>query len=256
MQLALKFWSRLLIWTGILLVVLMVLSLVMGQGFREVMAHLPTWSGLALALAAFPAGIAVSSDVIPSDRLAFRRLVEWGAAAAALVIVFFVLGNFVAPGIGRALDAAGAAEPVRMSWGELRAEMFEAVEQARSGGESVERWRGANILVWHYIRRTDGSVLPFLFGLIGLLAGFWARPFSEPKLRQTIYWGMGLFLLMSTYLAGENSFEMIVMRSAGQAFFAGDLVLVVPSLLVLGMGWPTFVTIWQQKGNSEEAWVD
>ena len=97
------------------------------------------------------------------------------------------------------------------------------------------------------MRRTDGVALPFLFALIGTLTGFWACRLVSPQLVQLQLWAMGLFLLMSTYLAGENSYELIVMRSAGPVYFAGDFVLIVPMILLIGLGWPTLIVAWKAK---------
>jgi hypothetical protein len=58
MQLALRFWTKLMMWTGILFLILITVSLVGGQSVGTVMAHIPVWGGLALVLAAFPAGLA------------------------------------------------------------------------------------------------------------------------------------------------------------------------------------------------------
>ena len=246
MHVAPRFWGRAAVWAGLLLAMLLAISLVSGQGVREVIANLPSWAGLAVALAAYPAGVSVAAETFPRGRLAPRRIGEFILAAAVVVVFMFLLGNFVAPRFSQTPAPGGSnAEPVRMSLGELRAATLEAVERARAeSGATAERWQAANILVWHYIRRTEGSVLPLLFALIGVMMGYWGSRFSRQQVRQAQYWSMGLFLLVSTYLAGENSFELIVMRAAGPVFFAGDLVLVVPVLLVLGMGWPTFVSLW------------
>ncbi|MEE9133666.1 MAG: hypothetical protein V3U13_08900 [Gemmatimonadota bacterium] len=262
MRLALKFWGRLAIWTGILLLILLAVSLVFGGSVAEVFAHLPVWAGLALALAAFPAGIAVSSETFPEGQLVLRRVVEVALAAAAVSLLMLTLGNLVAPIASRSLasDRASAtvAEPATMTLGQLHREAKEAVALARdaAGEEAIKRWRRANQLAWHFVRRTDGTMLPFLFGLIGVLVGFWSRWFPRREIQQLQQWALGLFLLVSTYLAGENSYELIVMRAVGPVFFAADLVLVVPSLLLLGMGWPTFVILWKrrmQMGSLESA---
>lgn len=50
MHLALRFWTRLGMWTGILLIVF--LGLGMGQGMSALLAHIPAMGGLALVLAA------------------------------------------------------------------------------------------------------------------------------------------------------------------------------------------------------------
>jgi hypothetical protein len=119
----------------------------------------------------------------------------------------------------------------------------------------VERWLEANRLVWSYIRRTDGTLLPFLFGLIGVLTGFWSTWVRRREVQQAQAWALGLFLLMSTYLAGENGYELIVLRAAGPVFFAGDLVLVVPTLLLMGLAWPTALTLWRRHTGDEVLWA-
>ncbi len=101
------------------------------------------------------------------------------------------------------------------------------------------------------MRRTDGAALPMLLGLVGLLAGFWSSGSQRHELRHAQLWGMGLFLVLATYLVGENSYELIVLRAAGPIYFAGDLVLVVPALLAIGMGWPTVMTLWRRQQESE-----
>ncbi len=68
MQLALRFWTRVALWTGILLVTLMTITLIASDGgMAAAVANLPSWAGLALVLSAFPAGIAVSRETLPED---------------------------------------------------------------------------------------------------------------------------------------------------------------------------------------------
>jgi hypothetical protein len=262
MRLALRFWLLLLLWTGILLLMLVTVSLVSGQAVAEVLAHLPVWAALSLALAAFPAGVLVSPQAFPQDRLVPRRLLEVVVAAAAVSVFMLVLGNYLAPVASRNLNpgnaAHGATDPALMSLGQLRQAAREAVDLARRavGTDAVRRWQGANRLVWHYVRRTDGTVLPLLFALVGLLTGFWSRRVPRRELQQAQQWAMGFFLVVSTYLVGENSYELIVSRSAGPVFFAGDLVLVVPVLLLFGMGWPTLVTLLGNRRPATETWGD
>ncbi len=250
MALALHFWSRLAMWSGILLVVLVTLSLAMGQALAEVVAHLPVWTGLAVALAAFPAGVAVAFQVFPDGGFSWRRTLQLFGAAGLASVAMFALGNQLGPRLAQATAAGGALnEAAYMTLGDLRSAMEDAVAEAESssGPEVVGAWQAANGLVWQYVRRTDGVALPFLFALIGTLTGFWACRLVSPQLVQLQLWAMGLFLLMSTYLAGENSYELIVMRSAGPVYFAGDFVLIVPMILLIGLGWPTLIVAWKAK---------
>jgi hypothetical protein len=76
MRLVLRFGVVLLWWAGGLLLSLAAISLLSGQSPAEVAANTPAWAALALALAAFPAGVSVADRVFPAGLLAPRRLVE------------------------------------------------------------------------------------------------------------------------------------------------------------------------------------
>ena len=179
---ALKFWTRLALWTGILLVIFVFLGLQPGEGVGPVLAHLPAWAGLALVLSAYPAGLAVSRETLPGERFVLRRLIEVALAAALVSLMTLVLAEYVGPEAQRWLnEAAGGAgataEPAELPFGDLRRELIAAIEQARADTttEPSDRWRLANQLFWNYDSRLAGSALPFLFGWIGVLAGFWTR---------------------------------------------------------------------------------
>lgn len=253
LTITLTFWIRSIFWTGILLAILLTVSLLSGQAWREVLAHLPAWTGLALALAAFPAGLGTSRLTFPDDRLVMRSLVAFGLAAASISVLLFALENLVGPAATRALGTTAHTEsqlePAAMSLGELKRAAGRAVETARAaeGAHTIARWQAANRLVWHHVRRTDGALLPLFFAVTGVMAGYWIGRFRRAEVRQAQSWALGLFLLVTTYLAGENSYELIVLRSAGPVFFAGDLVLVIPGLLGLGLGWTTLVALWTEE---------
>ncbi len=259
MRLVIRFWSALVVWAAILLLLLLGVSLLSGQPPRELAGNLLSWLGLALALAAYPAGVHVSGEVFREGERLPRRVAAAAVAAALASVLMFGLGNFIAPVAQRWLTSqvaaeALAAEPAAMTLTQLRSAAREAAERARQAeaGEATRRWLVANRLAWHYVRRTDGTALPFLLGLVGLLTGFWASGFGRRDLQQAQYWGMGLFLVLATYLVGENSYELIVLRSVGPVYFAGDLVLVVPALLAIGMGWPAAVTLWRREKGSAD----
>ena len=59
---------------------------------------------------------------------------------------------------------------------------------------------------------------------------------------------MAVFVVMSMYLGGENGFELVAARSAGQAYFAAWFIVFVPAMLGLGLGWPTMVSVF--SGNA------
>ncbi len=127
------------------------------------------------------------------------------------------------------------------------------VEQAVGRDGLSMEWRKANILVWHYTRRLAGVAQPLLFAAIGVLTAFWARRLGKRELARVLYWTMGLFLVVSTYLAGENGFELVVLQSAGPVFFVGLFVLIIPPALVLGLGIPTAVLLWTGESKILDA---
>lgn len=78
MRLVLRFWIALVVWAALLLSLLLGVSLLSGQPARELAANLLSWLGLALALAAYPAGVHVSGVVFREGEGLVRR----GAATA------------------------------------------------------------------------------------------------------------------------------------------------------------------------------
>ena len=268
MQLALRFWTKLLMWTGILFLILITVSLVSGQSVGTVMAHIPVWGGLALVLAAFPAGLAVSEQTVPDAETGagagagagaiVRPIIHMTLAAMLVSLFTFVLAGWVGPAAVRWLnrDAPQTAlmEPAEMSLGTLRSELKAAIvtAEADSATEPILRWRTANQLGWHYFSRVDGSTLPVLFGWIGVLLGFWSRLSGRSDFRQAQHWAMGLFLMMVTYLAGENGYEMVVLHSGRFAGFAAGFRLIVPGALVIGLGWPTIMMLWKRHQDAAQ----
>ena len=250
MHLAFRFWSHLGLWTGILIAILATVSLLMGGTWGSTVARLTVWGGLALVLAAYPAGIAVTRQVLARERFRFRSLMAVSLAAITVCVLTFLLAGYVGPIVVQWVDpeAAAAGDPATLALGELRREMITAVELAEQATESEARalWLDANRLSWHYFSRTDSSLLPLLFGWIGIMAGYWAGMLARMEMRQAQYWAMGLFLVVATYLAGENGYEMVVLRAVGPAAFAADFRLIVPGVLVIGLGWPTTLSLWKQ----------
>jgi len=238
MHLALRFWLHTTVWTGLILALLLAISLATGMG-SDAFRTLPVWLGLALTLAPFPAGIAVTKLVFPAGRLSLPNGFTVAAAAGAVAVALFLVGNFVAP---RFVTPSEPGDPSAMTLGRLHTAAKEASAVALTvAAPTAGDWYQANRLAWHFVRRTDGAVLPIMFGLLGLLVGYWSTRTARREWQQAQQWAMGLFLLMSTYLAGENSYELIVVRAAGPVYFAGDLVLIVPAILLIGLGWATVV---------------
>ncbi len=261
MKVLLKFFAAVAVWTAILLALLSGISIVGGQGLAEVLSHLPFWGGLAFVLSAFPAGIAVVDDVFPrSGGIDVRTFGVAAAGAVTLALLTFMLVAYAGPAAVRGAmstdSRVAVGEPNAMTLSDLKRDaQLAAQEMEREvglDGLSMD-WQKANILVWHYTRRLAGIAQPLLFAAIGLLIGFWARRLGKRELAQVLYWAMGLFLVVSTYLAGENSFELVVLQAAGPVFFAGLFVLIIPPVLVLGLAVPTAILLWTGEGEVAEA---
>ena len=256
MKVILRFWMYAGIWAIALYVLLVGVTVVMGQPFGDVVTNLPVWGGLALVLAAFPAGVTVSGDVLGSvhevDKVGdgwWRPPLLLTVGAAGIAAVFFVMAGYLGPAVARSMAGEAGAlaivEPTHLSLGELRQALIAATDEAeRSGASTIENWLPANRLAWHYFTRTDSSVLPIFFALIGVLVGFWSRLTPRRQLQQAQQWAMGLFLLVTTYFAGENGYEMVILRAAGPAAFAADFRLLIPPTLVMALGWPTLLVLW------------
>ena len=148
MQLAVRFWTKLMMWTGILFLILISVSLVSGQSVGTVMAHIPVWGGLALVLAAFPAGLAVSEQTIPDTGAQpnVRPIVHMTLAAMLVSLFTFVLAGWVGPvavgWLNRDTLPAAVVEPREMPLHVFRSESKAAMAAGQgrfSDGASCHR---------------------------------------------------------------------------------------------------------------------
>ncbi len=233
MDLSFRYFGRLAAWGGAVL-----LLPVIGGGLSSPGELLGVHVTLALAVAAFPAGAALWKDVFPEDRFSpagFGRVLALGAIASAL---YFVLMGYVGP----ALSTDGV---LAMNNPTLRAAAQEAARAAEAVVPATpDAWFEANRLAHFYVRRTDGALLPLLATLLGTLSGFWASRTQSVPWQRVQLWAMGVFLLMTTYLAGENGYELVILKAAGSVPFVGDFVLIVPGALLIGMGWAALSVTW------------
>ncbi len=244
MKIVATFWKWLAIWTG-LVGALYVDASLLGGGGAGVRA-LPVSLGMALVLASYPAGIAVSGSVFGNGGPSRSQLTAFVEAAVSACVVLFLLTNWLAPAVAEAgVGPAGGHLP----WPQLRAAVQDLAVTTSAGPATVDAWLPFNEMAFNYVRRTDGTVLPALFACVGLLVGYWAPRLGRPGLTRLAHWGVGLFLMVSTYFAGENGFEMIVLQSAGPVAFAADLVLIVPGTLIIGLGLATLADLRATKAS-------
>lgn len=250
---ALRYARHLVIWTGILTAFL-ALS---GWGGHEVpwrlSARLPGILGFALALAGFPAGVAVGARVWGNRATAFRSLAALAAAALVVTSGVAVLNQVVAP---RALAAgrnapAPEADVRELTLAELRATGRDAAAAVRGlepGDGELAAWQPVNRAAFEHDRRLAHAILPLLLTWIGLCVGFWIDRVPTPAARLPVALAVALGLLASIYLGGENGFEMVVMRVVGPAAFAAWFIPLAPAVLACGLGLPTVVSVWRDAG--------
>jgi len=228
------FWRGTLGWTALLAVGLLLVSALSGS-IADALSQAPVWLVMALTLAAYPGGLVAAEPVFADDRASIPRACVLLGAGLSASFLAFIVTNFVAPALVDAPsgDVFGATHG--MDLGALAAALSAAREAAEGGPATPEGWLPYNHLAFHYVRRTDGMLLPTLFSVVGLLSGYWTRSMDRRALRTLSTWGLGGFLLVATYMAGENGYELVVVRAAGPVEFVGDLALIVPGTLIVAL---------------------
>lgn len=249
MKLAAAFYVRLAAWLGgfLLLVLLAVLAGSLEQDL--VWLQVTTWVAGGLALAAFPAGISVARRVIEWDEPRFRPLIEFAVMTALLGIVVFLVRGYIAPWVAASeAEAAsgGGLEGATLVFHERPAAVREAEARAEAGPQTVEAWLPANRIAWNLDGTITGAAMAVVFAWLGVLVGAWASGLDRRELRQLLYWGLGLFLLMTGYLMNENTYELILMKMAGPAYFGPWFSLISPGMLFVGLAIPTAIRLYPQ----------
>lgn len=198
-------------------------------------AFLPHAAYQALLLGSFPAGIGVAGAVL-------GRRVDFGAAGVVaglslvLAVVVFWMAGWVAPAVlGGAMPGVGEDEPRTLTLPVLKEAVARSVDEARRSGEPG-RWIHANALVFEHDRRYAQTLITGLLPLLGMLVGAVGSRIPLVGLRMTYLWGIGLFLLVSSYFAVENGYELVAIRTVGGETPAGLFSVIVPGTLLLAFG--------------------
>lgn len=238
MRILATFWRFELLWLALLTVLFSVLGGVSGSGAGP-LERLPAWFASALLLAAYPAGLASHSVVFAERGHLQRRLGLFLLAAVSVSLVAFVQANWVGPALLSGGAGDGALDPASLTLGQLRTAIRAVRPPAETSIGSLELWLPYNRLAFHYVQRMEGMLVPALLAWVGVGVGFWSGRVPARSWRRAIQWGVGAFVVVSTYFATENGYELIVLRAAGPAEFAGDLILIVPGTLLLALGLAT-----------------
>ena len=242
MTLSLRYLRALFLWTLIIAAILLTVTAVSGSLLTAV-TQAPAWLGFAFIVAAYPAGIQSAPDVFDTDRSLLVGLAAFSGLAIATSAAAFVMVNVVAPAV---LDPGPDffSPPHGLTLAELREALVTARRDAEAGPPTPEGWMLFNHLAFHYVRRTDGMLLPSLLAFCGLMVGYWGGrdrgEDADPAQAGAPWfalaaWAVGAFLVVSTYMAGENGYELVIVRMGGPAEFVGDFVLIVPGALIVGL---------------------
>lgn len=243
------------IWaTGIVLIIGFG-ALVTSGGSTDVLRDLPLWIGVGLWLGSLPAGVMMANEVF-SEGVSISDAIGFSLGAVGLALATLLFVGYLAPmaaraGIDGSSDPDGSSPSV-LTLSELRTAASASASSMLSqidDGVIASEWQ-ANILVWHYTRRLAAFPQVILFAFIGLLSGYWGARISSRATAQALYWSLGGFLIISTYLAGENSFELVALTAAGPVFFTGFFVLIIPPALLLGLAIPTAIALCESRGAS------
>ena len=209
-----------------------------------ILHKLPALLGFSLALAAFPAGVAASGPLLAERRGRGRRLGVLAGASLALSLAMGLNATIWAPNSlassGFVFESCDPSATTHRTSRTLRMQGAEALATAQAAGiGQVADWQSVNTIAWEAERRLAHSSLPFLLTWVGVFAGFWPARIARRDLRLIMLWALGLFLVVSLYLASENSYELVVLRAAGPVFFAAWFLVFVPASLCGMLVWVT-----------------
>jgi hypothetical protein len=179
------------------------------------------WIARAVGLAAFPAGIAASRDVFADDR-PWRQIAGVAAAAAIVGVIVFILHALAIPfgDAGRSLASlAGTMSTESASW------------EAR------------NDAAWVFYNAFVAPISAVLFAAIGVQAGCWASRFLARPVQRTLYWLIGLGLLVTGAGIWDTTYETIVLHTSANAWFAVFFTLLIPGAVCAGLALPTLALL-------------
>lgn len=243
-MLTLRFLSRVALWTAGFLGLVLLATWLSGERDEILTLHATRWLAGMIAFAAFPAGIGIARDVITWRRPRLARMAELTLAASALALLVVGVRGYLGPLAVRAAypdrEFHAEVEPAALLLHERPAALRRADARASADPDAgVAEWLPANRIAWELDVTFTGAALAVVLAWIGVLVGSWSDWTPRKELQRAQYWLVGLFLLVSGYGMTENTYELIVLNMAGPAYFGPWFALLVPSMVLLGMAFPT-----------------
>jgi hypothetical protein len=214
-----KFLLAEIVWAGAILVLFVLITVLTGTSGSAV--DYLGWLAQALGLAAFPAGITVSADVLAVSRPGRPLLAALGAASGVALFVF-LLTAFAVPSAG----------------GDVSLLHLLMETDART-----DSWEMRNHEAWQVLGAFFAPVSALLYAAIGVQLGAWSvRSLSAP-LSRVLYWVAGLGLIVSGYAVYDTTYETIVLHTPADVSFAAFYTLLIPAGICAGLALPTLALV-------------
>lgn len=179
------------------------------------------WVARAIGLAAFPAGIAVAQSIFAAER-PWREIAGVGFAALGVAAAIFAL-------LAGALPLADASRGLS--------------SLARTMATESAGWETRNSAAWWFFNAFVAPLSALLFAAIGVQTGCWASRFIARRVQRTLYWLIGLGLLVSGAGIWDTTYETVVMHTAANAWFAVFYTLLLPGAVCAGLALPTLALL-------------
>jgi hypothetical protein len=186
------------------------------------LAQYARWLARALAIGAFPAGIAASRGVDPPSR-SWRIVLETASAAAVVALVAFILIAWLPAVLGD----------------EGRSLSRLALIMRTSGGS----WETLNDASWRFFEAVLLPIQALLHAAIGFQLGIWGPRSVTPALSRVLYWGVALGLLVVNFGVSDTTYETIILRTAADVRFAAGYALLLPAGIAAGLALPTLAVL-------------
>jgi hypothetical protein len=205
-------------WTAGILILMLPMALLDNDPLSA--ALFLRWMARAVGLAALPAGIAAARTVFADER-PWRQIAGVAAAAVGVsAIVFALLALAMPMGDGRSLAAL-----------------------ARAISTGSESWETRNNAAWVFYNAFVAPINALLFAAIGVQAGCWASRFLSRPVERTLYWLIGLGLLLSGAGIWDTTYETVVLHTSANAWFAVFYTLLIPGAVCTGLALPTLALL-------------
>ena len=214
MNLIRKFLLSNVLWGAAIMALIIPISMTTTTGIRD--AGIVRWLAHSLALGAFPAGLGVGVE-------AFRGRVWRNLGLLTIAEVLMTAVVIVLLIIGAKLDDMN-----------LFSMLVANVDEPNSS------WLTWNQTAWPFYMAVAEAISVPIYSGQGMMLGVWGEQALPVAIRRVVWWAFSLLLIASSYLIGENSYEMIVVKMNGPAAFAAFFMILIPVGMYSGLLLPSY----------------